>query len=127
MIFIVVWLLYHFKLKSTPSVNCVWIMTFFDHIHVWVKKFKPLLVFFQLPVLTLNKVIWVKFPTVLFDKTQHVVNTSTAGYVPVCYEMLNLFVEPQNFLFMSLLLFFIRKLKGLDTVCKIFNFHVTYH
>ena len=30
-----------------------------------------------------------------------------------------LFIKPQNFL----LMFLIRKLKGLDTVCKIFNFH----
>ena len=45
----------------------------------------------------------------LFDKTQHVVKTSAAGYVPVCYEVINLFIKPQNFLLMG----FICKFKGL--------------
>ena len=43
-----------------------------------------------------------------FHETQHVVKTSAAGYVPVCYEVINLFIKPQNFL----LMFFIFKLKG---------------
>ena len=64
--------------------------------------------FFKLPMLTLNNVVWVNFSTVLFDETQHVVKTSTVGYVLVCYEVINLFIEPQNFL----LMFLICKLKG---------------
>ena len=44
----------------------------------------------------------------LFDETHHVVKTSTTDYVPVCYEIVNLFIEPLNFL----LIFFICKLKG---------------
>ena len=44
-----------------------------------------------------------------FDETQHVVKTSTTCYVPVFYEIINLFIELQNFL----LMFFICKLKGL--------------
>ena len=65
--------------------------------------------FFQLLVLGSNNLIWVEFSAVLFDKTQHLVKTFTAGYVPVCYEVINLFIKPQNFL----LMFFICKLKGL--------------
>ena len=71
--------------------------------------------FFKLSVLTSNNVIWVNFSAIVFDETQHVfdetqhvVKTSTMGYVPICYEIINLFIEPQNFLFM----FFICKLKG---------------
>ena len=45
-VLVVVWLLYHFTLKSTPLVNCVWIITFVDHLHVWVTKSKPSLMFF---------------------------------------------------------------------------------
>ena len=44
-----------------------------------------------------------------FDETQHVFKTSTAGYMTVFYEVINLFIEPQNFP----LMFFIYKLKGL--------------
>ena len=57
------------------------------------------------------------FSAILFEKTQHVVKTSTMGYMPICYEIINLFIEPQNFLFM----FFICKLKGvylIVTVCE---------
>ena len=96
--------------------NGVWIITFFSHLHVWITKFKPLFMFFQLLVLTLNNIIWVDFSTILFDETQHVVKTSIAGYVPISYEIVNLFIEPQNFL----LMFFICKLKGfylIVTVC----------
>ena len=64
--------------------------------------------FLKVPILTLNNVVWVNFFVVLFDETKHVVKTSTVGYVPVCYEVINLFIKPQNFL----LMFFICKLKG---------------
>ena len=65
--------------------------------------------FFQLLVLTSNNVIWINLFAVLFDEAQHIVNTTATGYVPVCYEVINLFIEPQNFL----LMFFICKLKDL--------------
>ena len=120
MIFIVVWFLYHFTLKSTLTVNCIWIIIFIGHLHVWVTNSKPSLTFSQLHVLTSENVIWVNFAAVLFDKTQHVVKTSTTGYVPVCDEIINLFIKPQNFLLKGLAFFFFRKLKGLYlivTVC----------
>ena len=56
------------------------------------------------------------FPAILFDETQHVVKTSMTGYVPVFYEVINLFIKPQNFLLMLLL----SKLTGfylIVTVC----------
>ena len=56
------------------------------------------------------------FPAILVDETQRLVKTSTTDYVPVCYEVINLFIKPQNFM----LMFFICKLKGLYllvTVC----------
>ena len=108
MIFVIIWLFDHFTLKPVPSVNGVWIITFVNHLHVWVTKFKPSFMFFQLLVLTSNNVAWVNFFPVLFHETQHVFKTSAAGYVPVCYEVINLFIKPQNFL----LMFFICKLKG---------------
>ena len=45
---------------------------------------------------------------VLFDERQHVVKISTAAYVSVFYEIINLFIKPQNFL----LVFFICKRQG---------------
>ena len=119
MIFVVVWILNHFMLKSTPLVNGIWIIRFVSHLHVCLMKFKPSLMFFQLPVLTSNNVVWVSLSVVLFDKTQHIVKTSTAGYVPVCYEVINLFIKPQNFLLMGLVLFIICKLKGLYLVVMV--------
>ena len=65
--------------------------------------------FFKLSVLALNNVIWVKFSAILFDEKQHVVKTSAAGYMLVCYEIINLFIKSQNFLLMG----FICKFKGL--------------
>ena len=56
--------------------------------------------FFKLLVLTSNNIIWVSLPSILFNETQYVVKTSTAGYVPVCYEVINLFIELQKFLLM---------------------------
>ena len=41
---------------------------------------------------------------ILFDETQHVVKTSTTGYVPVFYEVINLFIELQNVMLMGLYL-----------------------
>ena len=108
MVFVIVWFLDNFTLKPIPSVNGVWIITFVSHLHVWVTKFKAYLMFFKLSRLTSNNVIWVNFSALLFDETQHVVKTSTAGYVPVCYEIINLFIKPQNFLLMC----FTCKLKG---------------
>ena len=120
MVLEVVWPLYHFMLKSTPSVNGVWIITFVYHLHMWVTKSKPSLMFFQLSILTSNIVVWENFCAVLFDETQHVAKISSTSYVPFCYEIINLFIESQNFLLMGLTFFFICKLKGLYlivTVC----------
>ena len=102
MIFEVIWFLNHFTLKPLPSVNGVWIITFVNHLHVWVTKFKLSFMFFKLLVLTPNNVIWVNFSAFVYDGTQHVVKTSMAGYMPGCYEILNLFIKPKNFLLMSL-------------------------
>ena len=118
-VFVVVWLLNHFSFISTPFVNDVWIITFANHPHVWLTKFKPSLMFLQLPVLTSNNAVWVSLSAVLFDKTQHIVKTSTAGYVTVCYEVINLFIKPQNLLLMGLVFFFICKLKGLPLVVTV--------
>ena len=71
MVFVIVWFLDHFTLKPFPSVNGVWTVTFGRHRHVWITKSKPLLMFFQLPVLTLNNVVWMPFLTVPFDEAQH--------------------------------------------------------
>ena len=103
------WFLDHFTLEPVPLVNSIWIITFVSHLHVWLTKFKPSLMFFQLLVLTSKDIICVSVFAVLFDKTQHVVKTSTTGYVPVCYEVINLFIDPPN----VLLMFLICKLKGL--------------
>ena len=71
MVFVIVWFLYHFTFKPVPSVNGVWIITFVSDHLAWITKFKPLLMFFQLSLLTLNNVVWMPFFTVLFDKAQH--------------------------------------------------------
>ena len=100
MIFVIIWLFDHFTLKPVPSVNGVWTITFVNHLHLWLTKFKPSFMFFKLSVLTSNNVIWVNFFAILFDETQHVVKTSTTGYVSVCYEVINPFIKPQDFLLM---------------------------
>ena len=105
MIVVIIRLSEHFTLKPVPLVNDVWAITFVNHLHVWVTKFKPSFMFFKL---TWNNVIRVNFSAILFDEIQHVVKISTASYVPVCYEVINLFIELQNFL----LMFFIYKLKA---------------
>ena len=71
MVFVIVWFFDHFTLKPVPLVNGVWIITFVNHHHTRIAKFKPLLVFFQLLVLTSNNVVWMPFFTVLFDEVQH--------------------------------------------------------
>ena len=109
MVFVVVWFLDHFMLGSVPPMNGVWIVALVSYLHVWIMKFRALLMFFQLLILTPNNVIWVNFFTNLFDETQHIAKTSAAGYVIVCYEVINVLIKPQNFLLMDL----ICKLKGL--------------
>ena len=123
LVFVIVWFLDHLTVESVSSVNGDWIITFVSHLHDWVTKFKPWLMFFKLSILASNNVIWVNFSTILFDETQHVVKTSTAGCVPVCYKVINIFTESQNFLLIGLVFFFICKLKGLGRACKILNFH----
>ena len=71
MIFVVIWFLDYFTLEPVPLVNGVWIIAFVNHPHVWATKFKPLLMVFQLTVLTSNNVVWMPFPTILFDEAQH--------------------------------------------------------
>ena len=71
MIFVVIWFLDHFTLEPVPLVNGVWIIAFVDHSHVWATKFKLLLMVFQPTVLTSNNVVWMPFPTILFDEAQH--------------------------------------------------------
>ena len=117
MVFVVIWFLDHFTLEPIPSMNVVWIVAFVNHLHAWVTKFKPWLIFFQLPVLTSNNVIWVNFSAILFDETQHAVKTSMAGYVPACYEIINLFIKPQNFL----LILLTSKLKGLSLIVTVYD------
>ena len=117
MVFVVVWFLDHFTLESIPLINSIGIVAFVNHLHVWVTKFKPSFMFFQLLILTLNNVIWVDFSAILFDETQRFVKASAVGYVPVCYEVINLFIKPQNFL----LMFFICKRKGLYLIIFFFK------
>ena len=115
MVFVIVWFLDHFTVKSTPSMNGIWIITFVSHLHVWVTKFKPSLTFLKLPILASNNVVWMNFSAVLFDETQHVVKTPTSGCVPVFYEIVNLFIKPENFL----LILLICKLKGFYLVVTV--------
>ena len=82
MVFAIVWFLDHFTLKPFPSVNGVWIVTFGSHRHAWITKSKPLLMFFQLPVLTLNNVVWMPFLTVPFDEAQHLNILRTKPFRP---------------------------------------------
>ena len=71
-VFVIIFLfLDHFTLEPVPSVNGVWIIAFVSHLHVWVTKFKTLLMVFQLTVLTSNNVVWMPSVTVLFDEAQH--------------------------------------------------------
>ena len=83
--------------------NSIWIITPASLLHVWATKFKTSLIFFKLSILTSNNVIWVDLFAILFDEAQHV-KISTTSYVPVFYEVINLFIKPQNFLLMGLYL-----------------------
>ena len=78
--------------------------------------------FFQLPVLTSNNVVWVNVFAVLFDEAQLVVKTSTTGHGPVDHEVIHLFIEPQNFL----LMFLIRKFKGFYLIVTLGKFCVFF-
>ena len=100
MAFVIVWFLNHFTLEYVPSMNSIGIIAFVSHLHVWVTKFKPSLRFFQLLVLTPNNVIWVNFFAILFNEAQHFVKISTMDYVPVFYEVINLFIKPKKVLLM---------------------------
>ena len=96
--------------------NSIWIITPVSLLHDWVTQSEPSLIFFKLSILTLNNVIRVNLFAILFDETQHVVKTSATGYVPVFYEVINVFIKLQNFMLIVL----ISKLKGLYlivTVC----------
>ena len=83
MVFVIVWFLNYFTLEYVPSMNSIGIIAFVSHLHVWVTKFKPSLMFFQLLILTPNNVIWVNFFAILVNEAQHVVKISTMDYVPV--------------------------------------------
>ena len=108
MVSVIVCFLDHFTLEYVSSVNGVWIIAFVSYLHVWVTKFESTLMFFKLSILRSNNVAWMPFSTILFNETQHVVKISTTSYVPVFYEVINLFIKLQNFLLMLL----ISKLKG---------------
>ena len=73
--------------------NSIWIITPASLLHVWATKFKTSLIFFKLSILTSNNVIWVDLFAILFDEAQHI-KISTTSYVPVFYEVINLFIKP---------------------------------
>ena len=98
MVFVIIWFLDHFTLEYVPPVNSIWIVTPASLFHVRVKTFKTFFIFFKLSILTSNNVIWVGLLAILFNEAQHVVKPSTTGYVPVFYEVINLFIKPQDFL-----------------------------
>ena len=104
MIFVIVWFLDHFTLQYVPMMNSIWIITPAGLFHAWVTKFKTFFIFFKLSILASNNVIWVNLLAILFDETQYIVKISTTGYVPVFYEVINIFIKPQNFLLMGLYL-----------------------
>ena len=99
MVSVRLWFLDHFTLEYVSSVNGVWIIAFVSNLHVWVTKFEPSLMFFKMPILTLNNVVWMPFSTILFDKTQHVVKTSTTGYGPVFMRSSNSLLSLKIFCF----------------------------
>ena len=68
MVFVVNWFLDHFTLEPGPSVKGVWIIAFVSQLHVWVTKFKTLLMVFQLIVLTSNNVVSMPFLSVFLMK-----------------------------------------------------------
>ena len=108
MVFVVIRFFDHFTLESIPSMNSIGIVAFVKHLHVWVTKLKPSLMFFKLLVLTLNNVIWLNFFAIFFMKN------NTLSKHP---RRATFFIEPQNFL----LMFFIRKLKGLYLIVTVYD------
>ena len=82
MVFVIVWFLYHFTLKPVLLMNGVTIITFVNHLHVWVTKFKPSLMFFKLPVLASNNVVWMTFSAVLFDETHNTLSKHAGNSMP---------------------------------------------
>ena len=123
MVFVIVWFLDHFTLEYALSVNSIWIITPAILFHVWVTKSKTFFIFFKLPILTSNNVIWVGVLALLFDEAQHVVKLSRTGYVPVFYEVINVFIKPKNFLLMGLhlIVFF------LNGLFMVFHFFCNLH
>ena len=117
MVFVIIWFLNHFTLEYVPSMNSIWIITPASLLHVWVTKFKTFFIFFKLSILTSNNVIWVGLFSIFFNEAQHVIKISMTGYVPVFYEVINLFIKPQTFL----LMFFICKLKDLYLIIFYFG------
>ena len=103
MVFGIVWFLNHFTLEYVPEMNSIWIITPTSLLHAWVTKFKTFFIFFKLSKLTSNNVIWVKLFAFLFDKAQHVDKISTKGYLPAFSEVINLFINLQNFMLMFLI------------------------
>ena len=103
MVFVIVWFFGHFTLEYVPSMNSIWIITPAGLFHVWVTNFNTFFIFFKLSILTWNNVIWVSLFAIFFNEAQHVIETSTMGYVPVFYEVINLFIKPQNVLLMLFL------------------------
>ena len=131
-VFVIICFLNNFTLEYVSSMNSIWTITPASLLHVWVTKFKISLIFFELSILASNNVIWVGLLALLFNKAQHIVKTYTTGYV--FYEVINIlffsfhelsmiFIKPQNLMLMGPAFFFICKLKGLHTTCKIFNFY----
>ena len=117
MIFVIVWFLDHFTFAYVPLMNSIWIITPAGLLHVWLMKLKISLTFFKQSILASNNVIWVGFFAILFDEAQRIVKISTTSYVPVFYEVINLFIKLQNFL----LIFFICRLEGLYLIIFFFN------
>ena len=116
-VFVIIWFFDHFTLEYVSSMNSIWIITPASLFHVWVTKFKTFFIFFKLSILTSNNVIWVGLFSIFFNEAQHVIKISMTGYVPVFYEVINLFIKPQTFL----LMFFICKLKDLYLIIFYFG------
>ena len=104
MVFVIIWFFDHFTLEYVPSVKSIWVITPADLFHAWITKLKLFFLFFKLSIFSPNKVICAGLLTILFNETQYVVKTRTAGYFSVSYEVINLFIKPQNFLLMGLYL-----------------------
>ena len=94
--FVIAWFLDLFTLEYVPSMNSVWIITPADLFHAWKTKFKTFILL-KLSILISKNVIWEGLLAILFDEAQHVVKISTTGYIPVFYEVINLFIKPQMF------------------------------